>query len=526
MGNGVGDWVMRHRFQLWDLAVVLAVTGLLVFMGLEYEFLRREGVSAKQAAELDVVELLVIGGVVGAFVYVMRRRMQAQAREVQRRIDAERHARTLAMQDPLTGLANRRRFDEAVSSAIVAPPGAARLHAVFMLDLNRFKAINDVHGHPVGDEVLRVVAARLAAAVRQDDLVARLGGDEFAVVATHLFGPEEVTSIGMRLIEAVRDPVQLDRQSHTVGVGVGVALFPQDAHDAAELVRRADIALYRAKAERVSSMKYFQADMDEQIRARAELETALREAVAERRIEVHYQPQVDLETGRLMGFEALARWHDPRWGDIPPERFIPVAEECGVINELGTCVLRQACRDATTWGDDMLVSVNISPVQLQRPDFGDFVIGILDEYGLPPSRLELEITENTLVRDLHAARQALTGLRDAGVRIALDDFGTGYSSLYHLRAFKVDRIKIDRSFVDSMATEPESVAIVRALMGLGHGLGVKVTAEGVEDVAQRVALLGEGCDEGQGFLFSQAMTATEALDTIRAARGTSVRNGP
>jgi len=511
------EWLMRHRFQLWDIAVVLAIGGMLVFMAFEYDLLRHLGVAPGKAGELELGELLVVAIVVGAFVIVMQRRMKAQASEVERRVAAEREARTLAFQDPLTGLANRRRFDEAVANAVAAPPGSARQHAVFMLDLNRFKVINDVYGHPVGDQVLTVVADRIKGCVRRHvDVVARLGGDEFAIVATHLFGVEEATSIALRVVEALKDPVRVGENEHTVGIGIGIAFFPQDADGQSELVRRADIALYRAKAERGSAVKFFLAEMDEQVRARAALEGALRHAVSTGDIKVHYQPQIDLNTGILTGFEALARWQHAEWGDIPPERFIPIAEECGVINALGAHVLREACREAATWEGTPLVSVNVSPVQLHLPDFANGVTRILTETGLPPSRLELEITENTLVRDLQAAQAALSGLRQMGVRIALDDFGTGYSSLYHLRSFKVDRIKIDRSFVDSMATEAESVAIVRALLGLGHGLGVKVTAEGVEDAAQHRALLGEGCDEAQGFLFSAALDAEEAR---RMARG-------
>ncbi|UPG92632.1 putative bifunctional diguanylate cyclase/phosphodiesterase [Luteibacter aegosomatissinici] len=505
------EWLMRHRFQIWDAAVVLAVAGVLVFLGFEYDLLRHLGVAPGKAGELELAELIAVVVVVGVFVVVMQRRMKAQSQEVERRIVAEREARVLALQDPLTGLANRRRFDEAVATAVAAPPGSARVHAVFMLDLNRFKLINDVYGHPIGDQVLTIVAGRIKGCVRRHaDVVARLGGDEFAIVANHLFGPEEATSIALRIIESLKQPVRVGDNEHSVGVGIGVAFYPQDAQAESELVRRADIALYRAKSERGSAVKFFLEEMDEQVRVRAELESALRKAVIGGDIQVHFQPQVDLQTGALTGFEALARWHHAAWGDIPPERFIPIAEECGVINALGAHVLGEACREAMSWDGNLIVSVNVSPVQLHLPDFAAMVTRTLDESGLPPGRLELEITENTLVRDLQAAQTALAGLRDLGVRIALDDFGTGYSSLYHLRSFKVDRIKIDRSFVDSMATEAESVAIVRALLGLGHGLGVKVTAEGVEDAAQRRALLGEGCDEAQGFLFSEALTAEEA----------------
>ena len=511
MNSGtVGGWVMRNRFLLWDGLVLGAVGALLVFLGVEYELLRHVGMSSGAAGTLEFSEIVAIALVLAAFVLVARRRMQQQQREVDRRTTAEAHARELAFQDPLTGLANRRRFDDAVSEAIASPPGARRLHALLMLDLNRFKAINDVYGHPVGDEVLIVVATRLAAAVRQGDVVARLGGDEFAVVASQLFGTEEAAGIALRMIDALAHPITVGGTEHLVGVGIGIALFPQDADSGTELVRKADIALYRAKAERGSAIRFFQEEMDAQVRERAHLESELRRAVTKGEIAVHYQPQVDLANGELTGFEALARWNHLEWGDIPPERFIPVAEECGLIVALGRNVLYQACTDAATWSGGETVSVNVSPVQLHSADFAQTVEDILLETGLAPNRLELEITENTLVRDLQAAQTALSGLREKGVRIALDDFGTGYSSLYHLRNFKVDRIKIDRSFVEAMDTEAESAAIVRALLGLGHGLGVKVTAEGVEDAAQRQALIRQGCDDAQGFYFSAALTDADA----------------
>jgi diguanylate cyclase (GGDEF)-like protein len=516
-------WIMHNRFQIWDLTVALGVGVLLVFLATEYEVLIGSGLSIKRAAGLEGGEVAVIVVIVALFIRVAHRRMQLQKIELHQRISAERRAGELAFLDPLTGLANRRRFDEAVAEAVASPPGAHRIHAILMLDLDRFKAVNDVYGHPVGDKVLTIIADRLAAAVRQsEDVVARLGGDEFAVVARQVFGMEEAASIALRIVDALRHPILVDDNEHTVGVSIGIALFPQDALDSNELVRRSDVALYRAKDESGSAVRFFQEEMDVQVKARARMEAELRRAVNANQIEVHYQPQVDLATGELTGFEALARWNHREWGDVPPERFIPIAEECGLINELGAGILRQACQDAATWRGTASLSVNISPVQLHTPDFGALVVQTLAMSGLPPHRLELEITENTLVRDLQAAQAALVGLREIGVRIALDDFGTGYSSLYHLRNFKVDRIKIDRSFVEGMATEQESAAIVRALLGLGHGLGVKVTAEGIEDAAQCAQLISEGCDEGQGFLFSRALIAVEAEAMTHALAKTPV----
>ncbi|MGT2504746.1 putative bifunctional diguanylate cyclase/phosphodiesterase (plasmid) [Bradyrhizobium guangxiense] len=274
-------------------------------------------------------------------------------------------------------------------------------------------------------------------------------------------------------------------------------------------MRRADIALYRAKSSH-SDFRFFEASMDDQVRERAMIETELRLGIANGDIQPYYQPTVDLETGTIIGFEVLARWTHKFLGEVPPGRFIPVAEDCGLICELGDHLLATACRDAYKWPNDMTLSFNVSPVQLRTSTFGLRVLAILGETGFPPNRLEIEITENTLVSDLNTAKTALGLLREVGVRIALDDFGTGYSSLYHLRNFKIDRIKVDRSFVENMGGESASAAIVQALLGLGHGLGVQVTAEGIENAEQRRALISAGCDQGQGFLFSAAIPAAEA----------------
>jgi diguanylate cyclase (GGDEF)-like protein len=511
---------MRHRFTLWDITVVLGVAGMLILMAWEYDLLLRRGYSQIDAVRIELGEVLLIAAFLGVFSFVTARRMRTQQRELKRRIAAEAHARELAFQDPLTGLPNRRQFDDVVTTAVAAPPGAERMHAVLLLDLNGFKSINDAFGHPTGDVVISEVGSRLAAVVRETgDHVARIGGDEFGVVATHLRSAEDAIGISLRIIEALKFPIRSGEAEHTVGVGIGIALFPRDGDSAQEIIRRADIALYRAKSEQGSAVHFFEEQMDIQIRERALIEGELRRAIAAGDIQPHYQPVVDLGTGRIVGFEALARWRHPTLHDVPPGRFIPVAEECGLIGELGDQLLSAACRDACQWPDGTTLSFNVSPVQLRASSFGSRVLAILGETGLPPHRLEIEITENTLVRDLKTAEEALGSLRDAGVRIALDDFGTGYSSLYHLRNFKVDRIKIDRSFVESMSREIESTAIVRALLGLGHGLGVQVTAEGIENLEQKEALISQGCDQGQGFLFSSALPAAEARALFGAEAG-------
>ena len=329
------------------------------------------------------------------------------------------------------------------------------------------------------------------------------------------------------IVQALSVPITTEKGEHIVGAGIGIALFPRDGNTPEEIIRRADVALYRAKSEMMSSICFFEEQMDSQVRERANFETQLRTAVANGEIQPYYQPIYELRTGKITGFEALARWRHPILGEVLPERFIPVAEECGLIQSLGTHLLRRACADAVGWPEDTMLSFNISPVQLTDTSFGLRVLAILNETGLSPKRLELEITENALVRELKAVKDALASLRQLGIRVSLDDFGTGYSSLYHLRNFKIDRIKIDRSFVKSMSEEIQSAAIVRALIGLGRGLGVEITAEGIESQEAMATLVNEGCMQGQGFLFSPALPAAEAeaLFEANSPRSSIVTSG-
>lgn len=502
--------LVRFRFVIWDTAIIVAAASSLIVLGLEYNFLRFIGLSQSDAIGIEFSEALLISGVLATLLFVAVRRMRAQEVEVARRIAAEEHARELAFQDALTGLPNRRQFNDALAEALAAPPGADRTHAVLLMDLNGFKAINDVCGHPTGDAVLREVGLRLKYIAREANyLVARLGGDEFGIVARHLSGAESASGIALQIIDVLKAPICFEDLEHRVSTGIGIALFSRDEDSAQEVVRHADIALYRAKSSH-SEFCFFEVSMDDQVRERALIEKELRRALATGDIDPHYQPIVDLGTDKVIGFEALARWHHATLGDVPPSRFIPVAEDCRLIGELSDHLLTVACRVATKWPDDIILSFNVSPVELRNPTFGLRVLAILGDTGLSPGRLEIEITESALVRDLNVAKAALDCLRDAGVRIALDDFGTGYSSLYHLRNFKVDRIKIDRSFVESIGRENASFAIVRALLGLSRGLGLQVTAEGIESAYQMEALRSMGCDQGQGFLLGSPLPAAKA----------------
>ena len=511
--------IRRHQRAVQDGLLLTALMVLATLVAYEYDvFPNALGVPTQEhVIEPDegfaLATLLCLGLLVLSWRFLV-----SQRREMARRIVAERHAHELALQDALTGLPNRRQFDREVKAAIAAPPRKSGTHAVFLLDLNGFKRVNDLYGHRIGDEVLINVAIRLRRAAREGDLVVRFGGDEFAILARQLTGSEDATSVALRVIKEFEQPIATGAIKHQIGIGIGIALVPQDGKNDIEILRKADIALYRAKAEPESAFRFFDADMDARIRERDIIERDLRNAINDGIVQPYYQPLIDLGTKQIVGFEALARWTHPTLGDVPPERFIPVAESCGLMNELADHLLRQAAGVASAWPDQIILAFNISPSQLKDHTLGLRIVSILGESGLSPRRLEIELTESALVRDLDGAQKVLGALRDAGVRLALDDFGTGYSSLYHLRNLKFDKIKIDRTFIDNMERDPDAYALVRALLGFGHGLGLTVTAEGVEQPAQATALHKEGCQQAQGFLYSPAMSAADTIKFITVQR--------
>jgi len=513
----VRNFVIRHRTSLKDLSILIAAFLVGLYLVFEYDiFKNSDGVSVhERTIELD--EALLLGGIMtlGLLFFSVRRYLE-QRRETARRLAAEQHVRTLAFQDALTGLANRRQFDDALKAASASPPREGAVHAVILLDLNGFKEVNDVYGHGVGDEVLTIVAHRLLGAMRDGDLAARLGGDEFAILAQHLVGPEAATNVALRVIEALKEPVTVGAVRHQIGAGIGISLIPIDAATPDQALRKADLALYRAKEERRSALRFFEDDMDKRVQERQWLMQELRDAVANQNIRAYFHQSVQLTTNRIIGFEALPRWIHPSFGEIMPDRFIPIAEECGLIHELAGQILRQACTAAAQWPSHVVLSIDVLSSQLKDKKLKTRIMDILRETGLPPERLEIEITESTLVRNLEAAQDILGGLREAGVRIALDNFGTGYSSLYHLRNFKMDKIKIDGSFIHGMLSEKEDAGIVRALVGLAHGLGITVAAEGIQDFAQQASLINTGCEQGQGHLYSDAISADRTLSVIEA----------
>jgi diguanylate cyclase (GGDEF)-like protein len=381
--------------------------------------------------------------------------------------------------------------------------------AVLCLDLDRFKRVNDSLGHPTGDALLRAVTERMQTCVRATDTIARLGGDEFAIIQVGAQQPNDATVLATRLIKALGQSFEIDGHEIVVGTSIGIAVAPTDGNEPNQLLRNADMALYRAKADGGGAYHFFHPEMDAQMEARRILELDLRKALVAGEFEVYYQPLIDSHTNQVTGFEALVRWNHPKRGLVPPAEFIPLTEEIGLIIPLGEWVLREACVQATSWPSKLSVSVNLSPAQFRNRTLVLSVISALGSSGLPANRLELEITETVLLQDSAATLEALHQLRELGVRIAMDDFGTGYSSLSYLRSFPFDKIKIDRSFVGELGKNNDGLAIIRAVTGLGISLGMTTTAEGVETTEQLDLLRAEGCSQVQGYLFSPPRPAKE-----------------
>jgi len=427
---------------------------------------------------------------------------------------AEARITHMAHHDALTGLPNRALFTTRLAEAIAEQARTGAGAALLCLDLDKFKLVNDSLGHPAGDALLRTVADRITACLRGEDLVARLGGDEFAVL---LRNPDAATvsAVAGRIIEALSRPVRLGDRECQVGVSVGIARLPEHGTDSDTLLRHADLALYRAKADGGSVAHCFEAAMDSWDRSRRRREADLHEAFARGDLTLAYQPVVGVRSREIVGFEALLRWHHPVEGAIPPSEFVPLAEDTGLIVPIGAWVLRQACAEASLWADPVRVAVNLSPVQFRDPGLVATVREALALSGLAPHRLELEVTESVLLAASEANVATLHALRDLGVRIAMDDFGTGYCSLSYLQKFPFDKIKIDRSFVSRLGENPHSTAIVRAVIGLGASLGIVTVAEGVETEAQFAHLRADGCGEVQGYLFGRPSPAAQAVGLIR-----------
>ncbi|MBD0272471.1 MAG: EAL domain-containing protein, partial [Acetobacteraceae bacterium] len=432
--------------------------------------------------------------------------------DITERREAEARLAHMAGYDALTGLPNRTLFRERLEQAAAGTgPAGGGSAAVLCLDLDRFKEVNDTLGHPAGDALLRATAERLRGCVRDGDVVARLGGDEFAAVLPAPSGtPEGAAGFAGRVLQALAEPFCIEGHQLLVGTSIGIAVAPADGTNADTLLRRADMALYKAKAEGRSAWRFYEPALDAQLQRRRALEADLRRAVAEECFELHYQPLFRMPAGFVSGVEALLRWRRADGGLVPPADFIPAAEETGLIAPIGDWVLRTACAEVARWPSDTLgIAVNLSPAQFRRGDLVGSVRAALAASGLPPGRLELEITESVLLEDDQATLDTLRRLRALGVRIAMDDFGTGYSSLGYLQRFPFDKIKIDRSFVREMTRDANCMAIVRAVVSLGATLGATITAEGVETAEQLALLRGIGCEEAQGYLLGRPKTGAE-----------------
>ena len=458
-----------------------------------------------------------IVGVLGMYIDVTERKRLEEQLSTERRQHEDKISH-LAHYDLLTDLPNRVLFYEKMEELLMRLPQSGAF-AVLSLDLDHFKSVNDTLGHPIGDKLLQAVAERMRGCVRDTDTIARLGGDEFAVLQAPFVEHVDASSLATRLIEAVSAPYQLDGHKIVVGTSIGIAIAPDDASAADQLMKNADLALYRCKADGGSKYHFFEKQMDAGREERLALELDLRKALANDEFTLNYQPVVNIKTGKITACEALVRWHHPERGWVPPFEFIPIAEQTGLIEAIGEWVLNQACAAAAEWPDDITVAVNVSPVQFRSSDFIHVVKNALEKSRLPSSRLELEVTELVLIQDKNAAIAMLHRLKDLGTSIAMDDFGTGHSSLGYLRSFPFDRIKIDQTFVRDLPGNKDSLAIVRAVVGLSRSLGIVTTAEGVETRDQLEVLRTEGCTEVQGYFFSPPQSAIEMRGLLTSLRG-------
>lgn len=436
---------------------------------------------------------------------------------------AEALARHLADHDALTGLPNRRRLTEKVKEAIASSKLSDTSYSILLVDLDRFKPVNDVYGHTVGDTVLREVASRLQSVVRKGDTVARLGGDEFAVICTVNSASENprqaASNLASRVIAKISAPIEVGEDSFNVGASIGIALCPEHGLDQDELLKSADIAMYKAKHEGRGRFHFFEDHMDAEVRSQASLEGDFRRAVASHEVHPHYQPLMELSKGKLVGFEILARWQHATLGNIAPDIFIPIAEKLGLISALTRELLRTACNEAKTWPEHLILALNLSPLQLTDPLLPMQILAVLSEMEFSPNRLEIEITEGALAKDLQGAKAILTTFQSLGIKISLDNFGMGYSSMFNLTDLRFDKIKIDRSFIRSMNGNPESLAIVNSVLALSKRLGVPTLAEGVENREAMLKLIDSGCEFGQGYLFGKAVSGSEAREIIARSQG-------
>ncbi|AMO72636.1 putative bifunctional diguanylate cyclase/phosphodiesterase [Sphingorhabdus sp. M41] len=454
--------------------------------------------------EVDSLILAFILAAIGIAVFAVRRYHEmltvSDARDL-----AEQHVHSLAFHDPLTGLPNRWALLERLSA--LCAEGATQHAALIFIDLDRFKDVNDLHGHAAGDRLLRLVADRLRSEIEDEQICYRLGGDEFAIIVEMPTADDKMPqTVASHLVHTMAEPFFDNSLVHHIEASAGISIFPSDADQPDALARAADVALYRAKDAGRGLHKSYEAAMDDQIKRRAILKGELRTAIIDQEFFPHYQPLIDLETGLIVGFELLARWNRKDDQTIGPDQFISIAEESGLINDLMFGLLDKTCIEARNWDPALTIAINISPVQLKDPWLSQKILGALARHGFAPSRLAIEITENAIIGDEENAKRTIRSLKNQGMRIGLDDFGTGYSSLHHLRMLPFDKIKIDRSFIMKLGEDPEAFKIVKAIVGLATTLDLRVIAEGIEcpEVAAILKLM--GCAQGQGYHFGRPIS--------------------
>jgi diguanylate cyclase (GGDEF)-like protein len=500
--------------ELFELLALMMIGTCVWFVGVGFGVF--ENVT-RYAVEHNLMNLVMLSSCMGmgAVAGTIRKSILLR-RAILERMAAEALAEATARHDALTGLANRRLFHERLEAALAARKPDESF-AVMLIDLDRFKPVNDIHGHAAGNAVLCTVADRLREISPRGSTVARLGGDEFIVLLPSVLNQDALIDLAQQMIAAVRKPVPWNQGRIEVDSTIGIALAKTDNQEPDALLHAADVALYQGKREGRGTFRFFHANMALALEARAQLEVDLRAAIAGGAITPYYQPIVSLPEQDLVGFEVLARWEDRRQNPIAPDVFIPIAEETGVISDLFAIILRKACTDARSWPPNLRLAVNVSPYQLKDQSLPKIVLSILTETGFTPGRLEIEITESALIDDLESARVALMSLQNLGVTIALDDFGTGYSSLYHLRELKFNKLKIDRSFVTALEQGSERAKLVDAIIQLGSSLSLQTTAEGIETNVNLDWLSDQGCSFAQGYLFGHPMPK-EAADLFLDAK--------
>ncbi len=502
----------RSRNYVYGFVMFAAIAMFVAVGGQVGTQMVRHYFGQAQGADQAMVTALLLNI---ALILLIWRRTSELSDEVDVYRQAEVRAQHLAITDPLTNLFNRRAIKEKTSELSARAARRGKSIAFLMLDLDGFKKINDLYGHDSGDLLLREVSDRMREIAPPSSILARLGGDEFGIcVVFEPEYPETIDRIAEDLVAAIARPVPIAESEQTVTVSIGIARPEFDCDSIDMLIRRADIALYAAKKNGRNGYSWFENGMEIELRSRNSLEGDIRAAIPNDEFVPYFEQQIDLKTGELVGFEMLARWVSPVRGLISPDDFIPVAEETGMIGDLSMSIIRKAMIEAKTWDPGLTVSVNISPVQLKDPWLAQKIVKLLVETGFPSNRLEVEITESSLFKNLGLAQSIVGSLKNQGIQIALDDFGTGYSSLAHLRALPFDRIKIDRSFVSSMLDNTESAAIVSAIAGLGASLDVPITAEGIEDEAIIAKLAALGCTKGQGWYFGQPMTIEQVRSLL------------